>query len=139
MRVRCSQVGLMLIFFFYSLCFDSDLFPSQPAISASKFKTILAISASVFLLTLIFPRSVNYTGLKLYTNTFLLNHSIFLIYFVVQIDSDKTVMVTFKHDDKLQENAECGFQVMDCFAEVFQYCYHHNMLKILFERNAQQI
>jgi hypothetical protein len=70
MRVRCSQVGLMLIFFFYSLCFDSDLFPSQPAISASKFKTILAISASVFLLTLIFPRSVNYTGLKLYTNTF---------------------------------------------------------------------
>lgn len=31
---------------------------------------------------------------------------------VVQIDSDKTVMVTFKHDDKLQENLECGFQVM---------------------------
>jgi len=22
------------------------------------------------------------------------------------------VMVTFKHDDKLQENAECGFQVI---------------------------
>ena len=33
-------------------------------------------------------------------------------YLCVQIDSDKTVMVTFKHDDKLQENAECGFQVI---------------------------
>jgi hypothetical protein len=30
----------------------------------------------------------------------------------MQIDSDKAVMVTFKHDDKLQENSECGFQVM---------------------------
>jgi hypothetical protein len=30
----------------------------------------------------------------------------------VQIDSDKTVMVTFRHDDKLQENQECGFQVI---------------------------
>ncbi|KAJ3671893.1 hypothetical protein LUZ60_007972 [Juncus effusus] len=26
------------------------------------------------------------------------------------IDSDKTIMVTFKHDDKFQENSECGFQ-----------------------------
>ncbi|KAJ4810599.1 Protein transport protein sec24 [Rhynchospora pubera] len=26
------------------------------------------------------------------------------------IDSDKTIMVTFKHDDKFQEGAECGFQ-----------------------------
>lgn len=29
----------------------------------------------------------------------------------MQIDSDKTIMVTFKHDDKFQEGAECGFQV----------------------------
>nr|CAB3491537.1 unnamed protein product [Digitaria exilis] len=29
------------------------------------------------------------------------------------IDCDKTVMVTFKHDDKLQENTECGFQADD--------------------------
>ncbi|RRT71466.1 hypothetical protein B296_00015532 [Ensete ventricosum] len=28
-----------------------------------------------------------------------------------QIDSDKTIMVTFKHDDKFQENSECSFQV----------------------------
>jgi hypothetical protein len=40
---------------------------------------------------------------------------------VVQIDSDKTVMVTFKHDDKLQENAECGFQVMDFFFSFPQF------------------
>lgn len=33
-------------------------------------------------------------------------------FFLVQIDSDKTVMVTFKHDDKLPENVECGFQVI---------------------------
>ncbi|VAI29058.1 unnamed protein product [Triticum turgidum subsp. durum] len=26
------------------------------------------------------------------------------------IDSDKTIMVSFKHDDKFQENSECGFQ-----------------------------
>lgn len=32
----------------------------------------------------------------------------------MQMDSDKTIMVTFKHDDKFQEGAECGFQV---------YCY----------------
>lgn len=31
---------------------------------------------------------------------------------MLQIDSDKTIMVTFKHDDKLQENSECAFQVM---------------------------
>ena len=31
---------------------------------------------------------------------------------LLQIDSDKTIMVTFKHDDKFQENSECAFQVM---------------------------
>ncbi|KAK3120056.1 hypothetical protein QOZ80_9AG0680740 [Eleusine coracana subsp. coracana] len=35
------------------------------------------------------------------------------------IDSDKTVMVTFKHDDKLQENAECGFQCALLYTTVF--------------------
>lgn len=29
----------------------------------------------------------------------------------MQIDCDKAVMVTLKHDDKLQDGAECGFQV----------------------------
>ena len=29
----------------------------------------------------------------------------------VQIDSDKTIMVTLKHDDKLQDGSECAFQV----------------------------
>ncbi|KAF8646424.1 hypothetical protein HU200_065851 [Digitaria exilis] len=28
------------------------------------------------------------------------------------IDSDKAIMVTFKHDDKLQENSECAFQLL---------------------------
>nr|CAB3461997.1 unnamed protein product [Digitaria exilis] len=28
------------------------------------------------------------------------------------IDSDKAIMVTFKHDDKLQENSECAFQLV---------------------------
>lgn len=31
---------------------------------------------------------------------------------ILQIDSDKTIMVTFKHDDKLQEGFECAFQVV---------------------------
>jgi hypothetical protein len=31
---------------------------------------------------------------------------------LLQIDSDKAIMVTFKHDDKFQENSECAFQVM---------------------------
>ncbi|KAL5204376.1 hypothetical protein ABZP36_009247 [Zizania latifolia] len=35
------------------------------------------------------------------------------------IDSDKTVMVTFKHDDKLQENSECGFQCALLYTTVF--------------------
>ncbi|XP_039822384.1 protein transport protein Sec24-like At4g32640 isoform X2 [Panicum virgatum] len=35
------------------------------------------------------------------------------------IDSDKTVMVTFKHDDKLQENAECGFQCALLYTTVY--------------------
>ena len=30
----------------------------------------------------------------------------------MQIDCDKAVMVTLKHDDKLQDGAECGFQVL---------------------------
>jgi len=29
----------------------------------------------------------------------------------MQIDCDKTIMVTLKHDDKLQDGAECAFQV----------------------------
>lgn len=35
------------------------------------------------------------------------------------IDSEKTVMVTFKHDDKLQENSECGFQCALLYTTVF--------------------
>ncbi|XP_062182390.1 protein transport protein SEC24 B-like [Phragmites australis] len=35
------------------------------------------------------------------------------------IDSDKTVMVTFKHDDKLQENSECGFQCALLYTNVY--------------------
>nr|CAB3489788.1 unnamed protein product [Digitaria exilis] len=35
------------------------------------------------------------------------------------IDSDKTVMVTFKHDDKLQENTECGFQCALLYTTVY--------------------
>ncbi|KAL6630501.1 hypothetical protein ACP70R_028574 [Stipagrostis hirtigluma subsp. patula] len=35
------------------------------------------------------------------------------------IDSDKTVMVTFKHDDKLQENSECGFQCALLYTTVY--------------------
>ncbi|ONM19368.1 Protein transport protein Sec24-like CEF [Zea mays] len=35
------------------------------------------------------------------------------------IDSDKTVMVTFKHDDKLPENVECGFQCALLYTTVY--------------------
>ncbi|XP_062201899.1 protein transport protein SEC24 B-like [Phragmites australis] len=35
------------------------------------------------------------------------------------IDSDKTIMVTFKHDDKLQENSECSFQCALLYTTVF--------------------
>ncbi|CAN6333808.1 unnamed protein product [Urochloa humidicola] len=35
------------------------------------------------------------------------------------IDSDKAIMVTFKHDDKLQENSECGFQCALLYTTVF--------------------
>ncbi|KAF0896612.1 hypothetical protein E2562_026314 [Oryza meyeriana var. granulata] len=35
------------------------------------------------------------------------------------IDSDKTIMVTFKHDDKLQENSECGFQCALLYTTVY--------------------
>jgi hypothetical protein len=43
------------------------------------------------------------------------------VFMLVQIDSDKTVMVTFKHDDKFQENAECGFQVIMTFLFTFPW------------------
>uniref|UniRef100_A0A0D3HTY3 Zinc finger Sec23/Sec24-type domain-containing protein n=1 Tax=Oryza barthii TaxID=65489 RepID=A0A0D3HTY3_9ORYZ len=35
------------------------------------------------------------------------------------IDSDKTIMVTFKHDDKLQENSECAFQCALLYTTVY--------------------
>ncbi|CAL4892454.1 unnamed protein product [Urochloa decumbens] len=35
------------------------------------------------------------------------------------IDSDKAIMVTFKHDDKLQENSECAFQCALLYTTVF--------------------
>ncbi|GJN12878.1 hypothetical protein PR202_ga31198 [Eleusine coracana subsp. coracana] len=33
------------------------------------------------------------------------------------IDSDKAIMVTFKHNDKFQENSECSFQVIMLYME----------------------
>ena len=38
-----------------------------------------------------------------------------IIIFVVQIDCDKTIMVTLKHDDKLKDGSECAFQVLTNF------------------------
>uniref|UniRef100_A0A0D9XYX3 Zinc finger Sec23/Sec24-type domain-containing protein n=1 Tax=Leersia perrieri TaxID=77586 RepID=A0A0D9XYX3_9ORYZ len=35
------------------------------------------------------------------------------------IDSDKTIMVSFKHDDKLQENSECAFQCALLYTTVY--------------------
>ncbi|WOL14443.1 protein transport protein Sec24-like [Canna indica] len=35
------------------------------------------------------------------------------------IDSDKTIMVTFKHDDKFQENSECTFQCALLYSTVY--------------------
>lgn len=35
-----------------------------------------------------------------------------MFFFSVQIDCDKTIMVTFKHADKFQEGSECAFQVL---------------------------
>lgn len=35
------------------------------------------------------------------------------------IDCDKTIMVTFKHDDKFQENSECSFQCAVLYTTVF--------------------
>ncbi|URD93670.1 protein transport protein Sec24-like [Musa troglodytarum] len=35
------------------------------------------------------------------------------------IDCDKTIMVTFKHDDKFQENSECGFQCALLYTTVY--------------------
>ncbi|KAK3142960.1 hypothetical protein QOZ80_4BG0355110 [Eleusine coracana subsp. coracana] len=35
------------------------------------------------------------------------------------IDSDKAIMVTFKHDDKFQENSECAFQCALLYTTVF--------------------
>ena len=31
---------------------------------------------------------------------------------VMQIDCDKCILVTLKHDDKLQDGSECAFQVL---------------------------
>lgn len=33
----------------------------------------------------------------------------------MQIDCDKAIMVTLKHDDKLQDGSECAFQVQTTF------------------------
>eukprot|EP00268_Persea_americana_P063074 TRINITY_DN8143_c0_g1_i2.p1 TRINITY_DN8143_c0_g1~~TRINITY_DN8143_c0_g1_i2.p1 ORF type:complete len:327 (-),score=36.34 TRINITY_DN8143_c0_g1_i2:445-1425(-) len=38
---------------------------------------------------------------------------------ILQIDSDKTIMVTFKHDDKLQEGFECAFQCALLYTTVY--------------------
>lgn len=32
--------------------------------------------------------------------------------FILQIDCDKSILVTLKHDDKLQDGSECAFQVL---------------------------
>lgn len=35
-----------------------------------------------------------------------------LILSLMQIDCDKCILVTMKHDDKLQDGSECAFQVL---------------------------
>lgn len=38
----------------------------------------------------------------------------------MQIDCDKAIMVTLKHDDKLQDGSECAFQVHATF--LYDFC-----------------
>uniref|UniRef100_A0ACD5YJU3 Uncharacterized protein n=1 Tax=Avena sativa TaxID=4498 RepID=A0ACD5YJU3_AVESA len=47
----------------------------------------------------------------------LLNSVKFIL--LLQIDSDKTIVVTFKHDDKFQENSECAFQCALLYTTVY--------------------
>lgn len=42
----------------------------------------------------------------------------------LQIDCDKTIMVTLKHDEKLQDGAECSFQAMTISFWLFKF---HNI------------
>ena len=52
----------------------------------------------------------------------------------LQIDCDKTIMVTLKHDDKLQDGSECLFQVSMNFSAVWHgFCKDHISL-LLFGR-----
>lgn len=53
-----------------------------------------------------------YSILKIIGHFFLVHFRYMKVCVVLQIDSDKTIMVTFKHDDKLQEGFECAFQVL---------------------------
>jgi hypothetical protein len=48
-----------------------------------------------------------------------------------QIDCDKTIMVTLKHDDKLQDGLECAFQVQVNFWS--GVCNDHFLKKKLYE------
>lgn len=64
----------------------------------------------------------NYTNfLKMYSCINSAKHAVVLFnlwanFYVLQIDCDKTFMVTLKHDDKLQDGSECAFQVLEKFA-----------------------
>ena len=52
---------------------------------------------------------------------------------VMQIDSDKTIMVTLKHDDKLQDGSECAFQVPTNFSAVCQGVFNLHIAPLLCE------
>jgi|APAra0007618328_1042625.scaffolds.fasta_scaffold00546_4 hypothetical protein len=49
----------------------------------------------------------------------------------MQIDCDKAVMVTLKHDDKLQDGAECAFQVYFAFMYLAKKCWYFVPFKMM--------
>lgn len=137
MRVRCSQVALML----YT---SSSALYVLPLISVPTCHQGLQVQDYFGNFCKRVPTDIDLPAVSKsnwfkivisYIMFFISPFYILKMILVVQIDSDKTVMVTFKHDDKFQENAECGFQVMNnyffCFSAFsFRKFFHDNLLML---------
>ena len=53
---------------------------------------------------------------------------------MVQIDCDKTIMVTLKHEDKLQDGSECSFQVQ-IYLSLQQWVFGQSFLPCFYMSN----
>ena len=82
-----------------------------------KYKTTLETSVNAFPQMLTYLRYI--LNIKFISLEFLAYKITFIETNILQVDCDKSIMVTLKHDDKLTDGTECSFQCALLYTTVY--------------------